>query len=67
MNNKSTHDTMGLSSSLRNSNTFKLLSISRFIGITLLILLAICAFFGPELIGKDPASQSLLNTLQSPN
>ena len=41
--------------------------ISRIIGLTLLASLAVCAFFGPALIGIDPASQSLLNTLKGPS
>lgn len=44
-----------------------IISGGRIIGIILLFVLSICAFFGPELIGIDPAKQSLLDTLQNPS
>lgn len=42
-------------------------SFARLLGLSLLAGLALCAVMGPDLIGIDPASQSLLNTLQSPS
>lgn len=45
----------------------RVLSIGRIIGVVLLIGLSICALFGPDLIGIDPAKQSLLKTLQDPS
>lgn len=43
------------------------LSWSRAAGLTLLVLLALCALIGPDLVGQDPAKQSLLETLQPPS
>ncbi|MGR3711850.1 MAG: ABC transporter permease [Shimia sp.] len=43
------------------------LPTSRLIGLGLIILLAIAAIGGPELVGKDPAKQSLLHTLELPS
>lgn len=42
-------------------------SIGRIIGLSLLVLLAVCALMGPALIGVDPAKQSLMNTLEGPS
>ncbi len=41
--------------------------LARFIGYCLLASLAVCAVMGPDLIGIDPAQQSLMDTLQSPS
>jgi len=43
------------------------ISTSRGIGLGLLALLALCALIGPDLVGKSPADQSLLNTRQGPS
>ncbi len=43
------------------------LGASRMIGIGLLGLLGICAIIGPELVGHDPAKQSLLDARQLPS
>ncbi len=43
------------------------LSFARVLGLCLLAGLAVCAVMGPDLIGKDPASQSLMHTLQGPS
>lgn len=40
---------------------------SRFVGFGLLGVLAVCAFIGPDLVGHDPAAQSLRDTLQGPS
>lgn len=40
---------------------------ARLIGFALLALLAVAAIGGPDLIGKDPAKQSLLHTLEGPS
>ena len=39
----------------------------RGLGLTLLALLALCAILGPDLVGQDPAQQSLLDARQPPN
>lgn len=39
---------------------------ARVIGVAMLGVLAVCAVIGPELVGKDPAKQSLLHSLQPP-
>lgn len=39
---------------------------ARVIGVAMLGVLAICAVIGPDLVGKDPAKQSLLHSLQPP-
>ena len=58
------------------SNTAILLSVpqrqqgirwSRLFGFSLLAVMAVCAVAGPDLIGVDPARQSLLHTLQGPS
>ncbi len=43
------------------------LSVARLIGYSLLAGLALCAVKGPDLIGIDPARQSLMHTLQGPS
>ena len=43
------------------------ISFGRIIGWILLAGLALCAIMGPNLIGIDPARQSLLSTLQGPS
>ncbi len=43
------------------------LPLSRIIGYCLLAALALCAVLGPDLIGIDPAHQSLMHTLQGPS
>ena len=40
---------------------------ARLIGFALLAVLAVAAIGGPDLIGKDPAKQSLLHTLEGPS
>ena len=40
---------------------------ARGLGITLLALLGVCAMLGPDLIGQDPAKQSLLEARQPPS
>lgn len=47
--------------------TSRRLPVSRLVGFALLALLAVAAIGGPDLIGKDPAKQSLLDTLQGPS
>ena len=42
-------------------------SISRSIGLVLLLALCLCAVFGPALVGKDPAKQSLLEARMPPS
>ena len=42
-------------------------SMGRTIGLVLLGFLVICAFVGPDLIGQDPAKQSLLDARKPPN
>lgn len=39
---------------------------ARVIGVAMLGVLAVCAVIGPDLVGKDPAKQSLLHSLQPP-
>ena len=43
------------------------LSLTRLLGFCLLTGLALCAVMGPDLIGIDPARQSLMQTLQGPS
>ena len=43
------------------------LSMGRTIGLVLLGFLVICAFVGPDLIGQDPAKQSLLDARKPPS
>ncbi|MEM7189180.1 MAG: ABC transporter permease [Pseudomonadota bacterium] len=43
------------------------LSTGRLIGLSLLGVLAVCAVIGPDLVGHDPAKQSLLNARQQPS
>ena len=43
------------------------LGSGRVVGLTLLAGLAICAVFGPDLVGQDPAKQSLLEARQPPS
>lgn len=39
---------------------------ARVVGVAMLGALAVCAAIGPDLVGKDPAKQSLLHSLQPP-
>ena len=43
------------------------LSSVRLLGFVLMALLAVCAVMGPDLLGLDPAKQSLMKTLQGPS
>jgi len=43
------------------------IGIPRAIGLTLLCILALCALIGPDLVGQDPAKQSLLEARQPPS
>ena len=43
------------------------IGLARGIGLGLLALLAVCAILGPDLIGEDPAKQSLLEARQPPS
>lgn len=40
---------------------------ARWVGFALLAFLAVCAIAGPDLVGADPAKQSLRDTLQTPS
>lgn len=42
------------------------LGSGRIVGLSLLAVLAVCTLVGPDLVGKDPAKQSLLHSLQPP-
>ena len=50
---------------MRNSSML-VLGFGRLAGIALLVTLTMCALIGPDLVGKDPAKQSLLHSLQPP-
>ena len=52
---------------LANTPQQRGLNFARLLGLSLLTGLALCAVMGPELIGIDPARQSLMHTLQSPS
>lgn len=41
--------------------------VSQFIGLGMLILIATATLIGPDLVGHDPAKQSLLNARQTPS
>ena len=45
----------------------RILAPARILGLTLLAFLAICTIIGPDLVGQDPARQSLLEARQPPN